>query len=1019
MRLFLVLAVMCMSAAVSVVAQTQLRQPPILSATVQQVVQVQRPTTSLHLPLRDGTWRSCELALRSNDNSGVVTTMTTDGPRTSVATERWVTYHGTTVDGGTAVVTYHTSGELRATIIYADSVCTVASANDRPLNPTYRVHMGAVGAFGCSTPEALPTSAVVRAVAEAQKHPEQTQQLDTITVRVAVEVDYDMVTAIRSVSGTETYVANVLAVMSTVYENEVRARLVLSNLRIWERNNDPYPTDMSVFELLDVFADEYEAKMTQIPRDLAMFLTMRGGLGGIARTIGGLCESGNSYCAGDVLQTIKNYPTWSWDVGMLTHEIGHLAGAIHTQSCFWPGGPLDSCITSESGTCVKSDQVRPTRGTIMSYCHQLLDRGASMALEFHSLHRRIVRSFLERASCLGNMPLPRTQRISGVVRDADTRQPLANLALRITPMSTAIYRGMPEVDGPTMTTTDAEGRYQFTGLGTGLYEIIVKGPYATSVGSSNRRNAVMVADSVVTYNMDLINVVEFDIRLRNTDDLSLSLSIYSDALSETLYDVTIPAAPYGDTSDTRSYLMRVRRGTYHIIPSIKDGRFTPREIVVTAAPTPTDSVPVIASFECTQRKLTTSVVSFGYARLREAVVGAQAVLTGGRPWTIRGGTTQDIIREGTCDVDGVTIVEDLPSELFLTFEIDGDTSTFAPFSERTWLAPSYTSVAGLVVNVPRRMPLVARTYSMDVRQQSYADVQNPQVIFDQSVTTQQPAAVVLPFPVRIGDRVLSTMTVYQNGFCSLNGTKLQRWVNRPIAETSLTDFIVVPFANDLLPDTNAPNPWRVAVAYLGEAPRRRVVVEWRNLMVRQWDNSQGSMANLGRFRFQAHIYEDGVIEMVYDAPEGLTGATPVFAQIGLRGGDVLDNLVLTSQTDDDLRYMERVFDRSGTSQVVLSTSQAMPSGLTYRWTPRASSVGETSSESLVVLPNPASDMIRVMHAPIGATIALVDHLGVTVRSGICESSQHALDVAGIASGSYTAVVSTPSSRSTFRVLLRR
>lgn len=1019
MRHIMLLAVICLSAAVHARAQTQVHQPPIPSTAIQQIVQMQRQTTSLHLPLRNGAWRSCELDLRSNDNSGVVTVMTDDGPRTSVAADRWATYRGVTADGGTAIVTYHTSGEFRATIMYADSVCTVASTNDRPLNPTYRVHMGAVGAFGCATPEALPTSAVVRAVAEAQKLPEQTQQLDTITIRVAVEADYDMVEAIRSVSGTETYVANVLAVMSVVYEQELRARLVLSNLRVWERNNDPYPTDMSVFELIDVFADEYETKMTQIPRDLAMFLTMRGGLGGIAQTIGGLCESGNSYCAGDVLQTVKNYPTWSWDVGMLTHEIGHLAGAIHTQSCYWPGGPLDSCITSESGTCVTSDQVRPTRGTIMSYCHQLFDQGATMALEFHPLHRRIVRSFLERASCLGNMPLPRTHRVSGVVRDADTRQPLANLALQIKPMSTAIYRGMPEVDGPTFATTDAEGRYQFTGLGTGLYEIIVKGPYATSVGSSNRRNAVMVADSAVTYNMDLINVVEIDVRLRNTDDLSLSLSIYSDALSETLYDVTIPAATYGDTSDTRSYLMRVRRGTYHIIPSIMDGRFTPREIVVTAAPTPADSVPVIASFECTQRKLTTSNVSFGYARLREAVEGAQAVLTGGRPWTIRGGTTQDIIREGTCDVDGVTIVEDLPSELFYTLEIDGDTSTFAPFFERSWLAPSYTSVAGLVVNVPRRMPLLARSYTMEVRQQQYRDLADPTVIYDQTVTSEQPVTVNLPFSVRCGDRVLSTMTVYRNGFCSFNGTKLKRWVSRPIIETTLTDLIVAPFANELYRDTNAPNPWRIAVAYLGDSPRRRVVVEWRNLMVRQWDNSQGSMANLGRFRFQAHIYEDGVIEMVYDAPEGLTGATPVFAQIGLRGGDVLDNLVLTSQNDDDLRYVERVFDRSGTSQVVLATSQAMPSGLTYRWTPRASSVGDTSSESVAVLPNPASDMIRVMHAPIGATFALVDHLGVTVRSGICESSEYALNVAGIASGSYTAVVSTPTSRSTFRVLLRR
>jgi len=1019
MRHIMLLAVVCISAAVSAVAQTQLRQPPIRSATVQQIVQVQRPTTSLHLPLRDGTWRSCELGLRSNDNSGVVTTMTTDGPRTSVATERWATYRGTTVDGGTAVVTYHTSGELRATIIYADSVCTVASTNDHPLNPTYRVHMGAVGAFGCATPEALPTSAVVRAVAEAQKLPEQTQQLDTITVRVAVEVDYDMVEAIRSVSGTETYVANVLAVMSTVYENEVRARLVLSNLRIWDRTNDPYPTDMSVFELLDVFADEYEAKMTQIPRDLAMFLTMRGGLGGIARTIGGLCESGNSYCAGDVLQTIKNYPTWSWDVSMLTHEIGHLAGAIHTQSCFWPGGPLDSCITSESGTCVTFDQVRPTRGTIMSYCHQILDRGASMALEFHPLHRRVVRSFLERASCLGNMPLPRTNLLRGVIRSADTREPIAGLDVQIRPMATTIYRGMPEVDGPTMTTTDAEGRYAFAGLGTGLYEIVVKGPYAIDVINPNRRIAVMVVDSIVTYEIDLYNIRVVEMQFRNVDDLTLGLTIYSDSLPSSPLDLQVQPSTQGDSSAVRSFTIKFGRGTYYIVPSAAGARFTPREVMLEINPTPTDSGSTVLPFTCTQRELTTSNISFGYARLREAQVDAPTALTGNRPWTIRNASNNEIVREGTSDPDGVTIVEDLPSDVSYTLAIDGDTSMYAPFSERTWFSAQFGVTAGMVIDVPRRMPLLARTYTMDVRQQQYTELISPIAIDDQSVKTDDPVSVDLPFTVRCGNRELNSVTIYRNGFCSLNGTQLRPWVMRPLAETTLTDLIVSPFANELYPDTNAPNPWRVAVAYLGEAPRRRVVVEWRNLMVRQWDNSRGSMANLGRFRFQAHIYEDGVIEMVYDAPEGLTGATPVFAQIGLRGGDVLDNLVLTSQTDDDLRYVERVFDRSGTSQVVLSSSQAMPSGLTYRWTPRASSVEETSSESLVVLPNPASDMIRVIHAPIGATIALVDHLGVTVRSGICESSQHALDVAGIASGSYTAVVSTPTSRSTFRVLLRR
>lgn len=1018
MRHILMLAVLCMSAAVSVVAQTPLRQPPIYSATVQQIVQVQRPTTSLHLPMRDGTWRSCELALRSNDNSGVVTTMTTDGPGTSVATERWATYRGATVDGGTAVVTYHTSGELRATIIYADSVCTVASTNDRPLNPTYRVHMGAVGAFGCGTPEALPSSAVVRAVGEAQKPPEQTQQLDTITVRVAVEVDYDMVESIRSVSGTETYVANVLAVMSTVYEKEVRARLVLSNLRIWDRDNDPYPTDMSVFELLDVFADEYEANMTQTPRDLAMFLTMRGGLGGIAQTIGGLCESGNSYCAGDVLQTIRNYPTWSWDVGMLTHEIGHLAGAIHTQSCFWPGGPLDSCITSESGTCISFDQVRPTRGTIMSYCHQLLDQGATMTLEFHPLHRRVVRSFLERASCLGNMPLPRTNLLRGVIRNAETREPITGLDVQIRPMATTIYRGMPEVDGPTTTTTDDEGRYAFTGLGAGLYELVVGASYAIDVINPNRRIAVMVVDTVVVFDVDLFRVRTVEVQVRNAGMLSTGLTMYSDALPSLKTDLIISSSGSSDTSGIRSLLLKLRRGTYHIIPSAKGARFEPREMIIDADPSVSDTADVIL-FTCTQRDMSTSTVSFGYAQLREASPDASVVLTGNRPWQIVNASTDELVQHGRCDADGVTIVEDLPNENSYLLEIDADTSMFAPYSDQSWLSPQFGIASGLITSVPRRRPLIARVYTMAVQQRSYVELIDPEIIYDQRSTSQRPMSVTLPFPVRIGDRVLTTMTVYRNGFCSFNGSQLQSWVSLPMTQTTLADLIVAPFASELVPDTNAPNPWRVAVSYIGQAPQRRIVIEWRNLMVRQWVNEQGAVVNRGRFRFQAHIYEDGVIEMMYDQPETLDGTSFTYAQVGLRGGDILDNAILNSYADDDLQNVKKVYDRSGSSQVVLISSQSIPAGLTYRWTPSPSDAQDDEETMIVIRPNPIADVMHVTNAPIGATIALVNHLGLTVRSGICESSQHALDVAGIASGSYTAVVTTPTSRSTFRVLLRR
>ena len=1019
MRPALVLTVVVAFAVACATAQHIPTTPPLPSPSVQQIVQMQRPTVSLHLPLRNGQSRACTLTQRAGDNVGVVTSMTSDGARTWSASERWVTYRGTTEDGGVAIVTFHTSGELRATILYADSARTIASLADRPLNPSYGMQMMSVGAFTCATPEAEPTSSVVRALANVHKLPEMQQQLDTITVRCAVEVDYDMVEAIRSVAGTETYVANVLAVMSTVYEREVRAKLVLSNLRVWDNANDPYPTEESVFTLLDIFVDEYEKNMTQVPRDLAMFLTMRGGQGGIARTIGGLCESGNSYCAGDVLQTIANYPTWSWDVGMLTHEIGHLAGAIHTQSCFWPGGPLDSCVASESGTCVDYDDVRPTRGTIMSYCHQLLDQGATMALEFHPLHRRVVRSFLERATCLGNMPLPTINRVRGVVRNAETGKVIPGLSLEIRPVETTIYRRMPVINGTTTTQTDAEGRYGFAGLGAGLYEIVVKGPYASDIANQSRRNAVMVVDSVVTYDLTLTNVLAVDIRFTGIDSLPLVLSIFSDSLPVQMRNLIISNGRPDDTASTKSLLLTFKRGTYHIIPSAEGARFTPPEIILNVEPPATEAIPTIAAFTCTERGLPTSNYVLAYARMREARTNAPSILTGQRPYTVRDESTQKIVRTGTSDADGVTRVTDLPSSVAYTFAFDGDTAVYAPYGEASWLSSQYGLFSGLIIDVPRRMPVLARNYQMKVVDQVYTELITPTIAFDQSVRGVQPVTIDLPFTVRCADRALTTLTIYQNGYCSLGGSELGRWVSRPIAERTIVDLIAAPFANEYVPDTNAPNPWRVAVAFLGDAPRRRAVIEWRNLALRQWDNSQGAMVSFGRFRFQLHVYEDGMIDMVYDAPEALDGSTPVYAQVGLRGSDVLDNSLLSPQSDDNLRDVSQVYDRSGTAQVVLSTAAGMKSGLTYRWTLHSTQVQRDEEAAVTVLPNPASEVLYVTSAPVGATITLVDNLGVAVRSIESVGTQASVDLTGIPSGAYTVLVAHQTKRSTLRVLLRK
>lgn len=1019
MRHALVLTVVVAFAVACATAQRIPTTPPLPSPSVQQIVQMQRPTVSLHLPLRNGQVRACTLTQRNDDNDGAVTTITSDGARTWHASERWVTYRGITEDGGAAIVTFHTSGELRATILYADSARTIASLGDRPLNPSYGMQMMSVGAFTCATPEAEPTSSVVRALANVQKLPEMQQQLDTITVRCAVEVDYDMVEAIRSVAGTETYVANVLAVMSTVYEREVRAKLVLSNLRVWDNANDPYPTEESVFTLLDVFIDEYEKKMSQVPRDLAMFLTMRGGQGGIARTIGGLCESGNSYCAGDVLQTIASYPTWSWDVGMLTHEIGHLAGAIHTQSCYWPGGPLDSCITSESGTCVDYDDVRPTRGTIMSYCHQLLDQGATMALEFHPLHRRVVRSFLERATCLGNMPLPGTSVLRGRVIDVTSRAPLANLTLTLRPVTSNIYRQMPPIDGDTVVRTDANGQYTFRGLGTGLYEVVISDAYLVGPFTrpqTQRSDAVMVVDSVVTYDMELVPARPVRVTIANTDERDVSLTMYSTMFADLMEQSLLAQPQEGDTQ--RSYIVLLPAGRYIIVPTTNGYRFAPQKIVldVTTERTDTMTVAIVASVN----RDTLTTVSLGYAQYSEPRAGAPIVLMGGASYTLTQNESAMQIASGAVPDDGVVVLEDVSANASYSFRMltsENDSAAVAPYSQQYWISPAYSLNSALIVDVPRRRPLLARAYTMSVRSGSYTELVDPQVVFNQRTKNTRPVVIDLPFDVRALDRRCTSMTVYRNGFVTLGGEQHGSWVTAPLVQTELNDLVVAVFGAEFVPDTNAPNPWHVAYTMQGKAPNSSITIEWKNLMVRTWDASNGNVVNAGRFTFQLTVFEDGTIDMRYQTPLGLNQR--IGPQVGLRGSDVRDNLVLVSNADNDLRMVDARVTRDGGGMVTLESDDAISAGLNYHWELPTTSVEERTVGEIALMPNPTHDHVQMQRIPSGAVIRLIDSFGRCVRSHIADSEMVALSLDGLTAGRYVVTVTTPSHVSSLPLILLR
>ncbi|QIE58097.1 HYR domain-containing protein [Rasiella rasia] len=94
-------------------------------------------------------------------------------------------------------------------------------------------------------------------------------------------------------------------------------------------------------------------------------------VGGQAAGFSGLCNANTdeSLCFSGFSSTnYNNVPTYSFNVTIITHEMGHLMGSRHTHACVWNGNStaIDGCAGFTEGTCAIPPSANP--GTIMSYC---------------------------------------------------------------------------------------------------------------------------------------------------------------------------------------------------------------------------------------------------------------------------------------------------------------------------------------------------------------------------------------------------------------------------------------------------------------------------------------------------------------------------------------------------------------------------------------------------------------------------------------------------------------------------
>jgi hypothetical protein len=210
-------------------------------------------------------------------------------------------------------------------------------------------------------------------------------------VQVYEVADYDTyVKKGSSVTNVTNFMTALFNNQSTVYRNE-GVPIVLKYLQINEAS-DIYMTITSALSIRFLKKFGWQTKNVMHGCDLALLASTRfGSLGGVA-WLKAMCnsyasDSSGPYGYANISNSgIANFPTYSWNLMVLCHEMGHIVGSPHTHRCCWnpPGSgttAIDGCQTLE-GSCPMPSPAYPSGGgTIMSYCH-LQSVGINMSKGF-------------------------------------------------------------------------------------------------------------------------------------------------------------------------------------------------------------------------------------------------------------------------------------------------------------------------------------------------------------------------------------------------------------------------------------------------------------------------------------------------------------------------------------------------------------------------------------------------------------------------------------------------------------
>ncbi|WP_103070396.1 M12 family metallo-peptidase [Aquimarina sediminis] len=207
--------------------------------------------------------------------------------------------------------------------------------------------------------------------------------------RVFFDIGTDVVNDKGGSQGASNYIEGLFNQVAALYAND-QISIKLSGTKAWT-SNQPFSNNL----------DSYISYKNRngLNGDLGHFVTYNYS-GGVAGGIGTLCNSSRNYAVSGIRGSYSNIPTYSFDVFLVSHELGHNVGSRHTHACVWNGNntAIDGCAGFTEGNC--SIPGNPSGGgTIMSYCPNT-SVGVNFNKGFGSQPRNVIQNYIGNSSCL-------------------------------------------------------------------------------------------------------------------------------------------------------------------------------------------------------------------------------------------------------------------------------------------------------------------------------------------------------------------------------------------------------------------------------------------------------------------------------------------------------------------------------------------------------------------------------------------------------------------------------------------